>query len=190
MKNIFHSPFTLFIHSPFIPFTLFIHFILFFPPAAGARTAVPQEQRRMEQRWVDSVMHTLSPRQRIAQLFMVPVNITGRSQRQLDEAGRLVEAEQVGGVIVMKAQPSSYAAAINGLQQRSRVPLLVAIDGEWGVGMRMDSVLSFPRQMMLGALPDNSLMEEMGEAVGEQCRRMGIHLNFAPVADVNNNPDN
>ncbi|MDR0693851.1 MAG: hypothetical protein LBF81_00935 [Prevotellaceae bacterium] len=161
----------------------------FLPPAVDARD-IPQEQRRQEQRWVDSIMNTLSLRQRIAQLFVVPVNIAGRYHAHLDNVGKLVEAEQVGGVIVMKAQPSSYPAAINGLQRRSRVPLLVAIDGEWGVGMRMDSVLSFPRQMLLGALPDNTLIEKMGEAIGEQCRRMGIHLNFAPVVDVNNNPGN
>ena len=162
---------------------------LFLPPAAAAGD-VPQAQRREAQRWVDSIMQTLSLRQRIAQLFVVPVNIAGQYHAHLDDVGRLVEAEQVGGVIVMKAQPSSYAAAINGLQHRSRVPLLVSIDGEWGVGMRMDSVLSFPRQMLLGALPDNTLIEKMGEAVGEQCRRMGIHMNFAPVVDVNNNAGN
>jgi beta-glucosidase-like glycosyl hydrolase len=159
------------------------------PPDAGAQE-VPQTQRRKEQQWVDAVMRTLSPRQRIAQLFVAPVSITGNYQQQLDGAGSLVEKEQVGGIIVMKARPSSYAAAVNSLQRRSRIPLLVAVDGEWGVGMRMDSVLSFPRQMMLGALQDNTLIEELGEAVGEQCRRMGIHLNFAPVADVNNNPAN
>jgi beta-glucosidase-like glycosyl hydrolase len=135
-------------------------------------------------------MHTLSLRQRIAQLFVVPVHITGNGFNNVDEIAGLVQHEQVGGVIVMKAQPSLYAPVINDLQQRSRVPLLVAIDGEWGVGMRTDSVLHFPRQMMLGALDDNTLIETMGEAIGEQCRRMGIHLNFAPVADINSNPDN
>jgi beta-glucosidase-like glycosyl hydrolase len=168
---------------------LIITLCLFLPPAAVARDNL-QAQYRQAQCWVDSIMQTLSLRQRIAQLFVVPVNITGRYHAHLDAVGRLVEAEQVGGVIVMKAQPSSYAAAINGLQHRSRVPLLVSIDGEWGVGMRMDSVLNFPRQMLLGALQDNMLIEKMGEAIGEQCRRMGIHMNFAPVVDVNNNPGN
>ncbi|MDR2802023.1 MAG: hypothetical protein LBB31_02260 [Prevotellaceae bacterium] len=167
----------------------FITLSLFLPFIIDARD-IPQEQRRQEQRWVDSVMGTLSLRQRIAQLFVVPVNITAQSRKHLDGVGLLIDAEQVGGVIVMKAQLSPYAAAINELQRRSRVPLLVSIDGEWGVGMRTDSVPNFPRQMMLGALTDNTLIEEMGEAVGEQCRRMGIHMNFAPVADVNNNPAN
>lgn len=161
-------------------------FFLFFVDAR----IIPQSQRRQEQRWVDSIMQTLSLRQRIAQLFVVPVNITENAANHIEEVGRLIEAEQVGGVIVMKAQLPVYASAINGLQSRSRVPLLVSIDGEWGVGMRTENVLNFPRQMMLGALSDSRLIEEMGEAIGEQCRRMGIHMNFAPVVDVNNNPDN
>jgi beta-glucosidase-like glycosyl hydrolase/CubicO group peptidase (beta-lactamase class C family) len=135
-------------------------------------------------------MNTLSLRQRIAQLFIVPVEAVTGKRNNTGKVVALIEKEQIGGVIVMRAQLSCYAENINRLQQHSPLPLLVAMDAEWGVAMRTDGVPEFPRQMMLGALSDNRLMEEMGEAVARQCRRMGVHLNFAPVVDVNNNPYN
>jgi beta-glucosidase-like glycosyl hydrolase/CubicO group peptidase (beta-lactamase class C family) len=101
-----------------------------------------------------------------------------------------VVKEQVGGVIAMRGNVHLWASMINRLQRLSQVPLLTGIDGEYGVGMRFDSVNAFMRQMPLGALSDNADIYEMGKAVAQQCRRLGIFLNFAPVADINNNPDN
>ncbi len=151
---------------------------------------VPQQERRREQQWVDSVMNTLTLRQRIAQLFVAPVEIIPEKQPNTDRLIEYIKKEQLGGVIVMKAWPSLYAKNINTLQQAANVPLLVSIDGEWGVAMRMDSVMPFPRQMMLGAISDNKLIERMGEAVAGQCSRIGVQMNYAPVVDVNNNPNN
>jgi beta-glucosidase-like glycosyl hydrolase/CubicO group peptidase (beta-lactamase class C family) len=142
-----------------------------------------------EQAWVDSVMNTLTLRQRVAQSFMVAVNPDADDSR-FRKVTDLVVKEQVGGVIAMRGKASLWASMINRLQRLSQVPLLAGIDGEHGVGMRFDSVNVFMRQMPLGALPDNTDIYEMGKAVAQQCRRLGILLNFAPVADVNNNPDN
>ncbi|MDR0582300.1 MAG: serine hydrolase [Prevotellaceae bacterium] len=168
---------------------IFIIACLLLPVAAAAHTTAQQE-RRQEQRWVDSVMNTLSLRQRIAQLFIVPVETVAGKKNNTEKIVALIGKEQIGGVIVMKAHLSHYAENINRLQAHSPLPLLVAMDAEWGVAMRTDSVLRFPRQMMLGALSDNRLVEDMGEAIAAQCKRMGVHLNFAPVVDVNNNPCN
>ncbi|MDR2358487.1 MAG: serine hydrolase [Prevotellaceae bacterium] len=159
-------------------------------PVGAAAHPTLQQERRHEQRWVDSVMNTLSLRQRIAQLFIVSVEAVAGKKNNTGKVVALIEKEQIGGVIVMKAQLSCYAENINRLQAHSPLPLLVAMDAEWGVAMRTDSVLKFPRQMMLGALSDNRLVESMGEAIAGQCKRMGVHLNFAPVVDVNNNPYN
>jgi len=151
---------------------------------------VPQQERRREQQWIDSVMNTLTLRQRIAQLFVAPVEIIPEKQPLTNKVLELVRKEQLGGVIVMKAHPGMYAKNINALQHAAKLPLLVCIDAEWGVGMRMDSVMPFPRKMMLGAISDNKLIEQMGEAIAGQCLRIGAHMNFAPVVDVNSNPDN
>ncbi len=156
----------------------------------GKAYNVPQQERRQEQRWVDSVINTLSLRQRIAQLFIVPVETVEGKKNNTEKTIRLIHDEQIGGIIVMKAQPQYYAANINSLQCHSKIPLLVTIDGEWGVAMRTDSVLLFPRQMMLGAISDNTMIAKMGDAIAGQCKRMGIQLNFSPVVDVNNNPAN
>jgi beta-glucosidase-like glycosyl hydrolase/CubicO group peptidase (beta-lactamase class C family) len=157
--------------------------------SAHGRT-VPLQDRRQEQRWIDSVMHTLTPRQRIAQLFIIPIETLPEQQKKIDKIAKIVDTEQIGGLIVMKAQPHYYADVINRIQSISKVPLLITMDAEWGVNMRMDSIMPFPRQMMLGAISDNTMIEKMGEAIAEQCKRMGVQVDYAPVVDVNNNPDN
>ncbi|HEY4155587.1 MAG TPA: glycoside hydrolase family 3 N-terminal domain-containing protein, partial [Puia sp.] len=96
----------------------------------------------------------------------------------------------VGGICLFQGGPKTQAAFINHFQQIAKTPILFSIDAENGLGMRMDSVGSLPRQMMLGAVQDPQLIYQYGQLVGEQCKRMGIQINFAPVVDVNNNPDN
>lgn len=146
------------------------------------------EERRMEQQ-VDSVMSTLSTRQKVAQITMVATTSYGDSASQA-RIFDLVENEGIGGVILMHDSLTRCRAYLNDLQQLAKVPLLVAIDGEWGPSMRFAEFPFFPRQMQLGAMSDDSLVYEMGLAVGRQCRETGIHINFAPVVDVNNNPNN
>ncbi|MDR3235105.1 MAG: serine hydrolase [Prevotellaceae bacterium] len=142
-----------------------------------------------QKQWVDSVMQTLTLRQRIAQLFMVAVNSDADDAR-FQKVKKMAASEQIGGVIAMRGNVRIWVSMINNLQSLSHVPLLTAIDGEYGVAMRFDSVEAFPRQMPLGALTDNTVIYDIGKAVAQQCRRLGIALNFAPVADVNSNPAN
>ena len=142
-----------------------------------------------EQQWVDSVFNALSPDERLGQLFMAAA-YSNRGPEHTDVLLRLVRKSHIGGLIFFQGTPERQAELTNYLQSQSKVPLLIAIDGEWGLGMRLDGTIRFPYQMTLGALRDDSLIYAMGREVGREFRRMGIQMNFAPVVDINNNPDN
>src|SRR5690606_24242004 len=101
-----------------------------------------------------------------------------------------IKKYNVGGLVFFQGGPVRQANLTNHYQSLAKTPLLVTIDGEWGLGMRLDSVTKFPYQLTLGAISDPSIVYEMGVAVGQQSRRLGIHVNFAPVVDINNNPNN
>jgi beta-N-acetylhexosaminidase len=139
--------------------------------------------------WVDSVYNKLSRRQKIAQLFFVRAH-TNLSKAYEDSVAKVIEDEQVGGVVFFQGGPGRQAALTNRYQQLARVPLLIAMDGEWGMGMRLDSTLSYPYQMTLGAIQDNTLIYKMGQQVAYDFKRTGLQMNFGPDMDVNNNPDN
>ncbi|MFA4850927.1 MAG: glycoside hydrolase family 3 N-terminal domain-containing protein [Bacteroidales bacterium] len=139
--------------------------------------------------WVDSVFKTMTPYERIAQLFMIKVSTTG-DEKYFDDITQEVCKYKVGGVAFFKGGPVRQANLVNRLQQDADVPLLVAIDGEWGLAMRLDSTPSFPRQITLGAIQNDSLIYRMGAEIARECKRLGIQMNFAPVVDVNSNPKN
>jgi beta-glucosidase-like glycosyl hydrolase/CubicO group peptidase (beta-lactamase class C family) len=142
--------------------------------------------------WADSVLATLSLEQKIGQLFVVPA--TGRLYNQHDPAYRrlvdLVGRFEIGGLIFFRGEPVAQATLTNDLQSRARVPLLVSQDMEWGAGMRLRNTTEFPRAMALGATRDPDLAYAMGRVVAAEARSLGVHVNYAPVADVNNDPDN
>lgn len=139
--------------------------------------------------WADSVYASLNPRQRIGQLFM-PVVAPGDTVYGLSNMIHYVKNNQVGGLLVSKGTAKEYATLVNEAQKLSKVPLLIAIDGEWGVSMRVSDAIVFPRNLSLGAINDELLLYEYGKEVGRECRELGIHIDFAPVMDVNSNPDN
>ncbi len=136
-------------------------------------------------------MRVLTPRQRVAQLFMVAA-YSNKPAIYQDSISALIRDYGIGGMIFFQGGPVRQARLLNRFQGESRVPLLVAMDGEWGAGMRLDSVPRFPFQMSLGAVPraDSGLIYDMGREVARQFRRLGMQVNFAPVVDVNNNPAN
>jgi beta-N-acetylhexosaminidase len=144
--------------------------------------------------WVDSVFRTLSPDQKIAQLMVIRLSAIDPVTRRALFYDSAVEAAvrnyNVGGICLFQGDPVVQAEHINHLQGIARTPILFCIDAENGLGMRMDSVQGLPRQMMLGATSDPSLIYRYGRLVGGQCRRIGIQVNYAPVVDINNNPDN
>ncbi|WP_128543088.1 glycoside hydrolase family 3 N-terminal domain-containing protein [Larkinella soli] len=156
--------------------------------SAGAQT-VPSFLKA-NPRWVDSVFNALTPDQRIAQLIMV-AGFSNRNKAYEDSLMALVQTYQVGGIVFFQGGPIRQARLVNRIQTVAKVPLLIAIDGEWGLGMRLDSTVRFPYQMTLGAIQGrDDLIYKMGALMARQSRRMGIHVNFAPVVDVNNNPNN
>lgn len=142
-------------------------------------------------KWVDSVFNTMTLDEKIGQLFMVAA-YSDPKQNNAPAVKKLISENHIGGVIFFKGSPVLQAKMTNEFQALSRIPLSVAIDGEWGLAMRLDSTIAFPRQLQLGAIDKQNeyLIEKMGEEVGRQCVRMGIHINFAPVVDINNNPLN
>jgi beta-N-acetylhexosaminidase len=147
--------------------------------------------RYLHSTWVDSLMRTLTPRQRVAQLFMVAA-YSNKPAIYQDSISTLIRDYGIGGLIFFQGGPVRQTRLLNRFQKESRVPLLVAMDGEWGAGMRLDSILRFPYQMSLGAVPtaDSALIYDMGREVARQFKRLGMQVNFAPVVDVNNNPAN
>lgn len=147
--------------------------------------------RDPETNWVDSVMQTLSLEQRIAQLMVVrvPLNMDDKQTRAFSET---MNGYGVGGVCFFVGSADRQVSQTKRLQRDAKVPLLVCIDGEWGLGMRLKDMYSFPKNDRFGHLsPDqDSIVYRMGQEIGRQCREMGIHVNFAPVVDINSNPKN
>lgn len=139
--------------------------------------------------WADSVFQTLSPDERIAQLFMVAA-YSNKDKKHVDEIKDLVTNYHIGGLIFFQGGPVREAILTNEYQSLSKVPLMISIDGEWGLAMRLDSTTQFPRQMSLGAIQNDTLIYQMGAEIARQCKRLGIHVNLAPVVDINSNPLN
>ncbi len=141
--------------------------------------------------WVDSVFYSLSEDQRLGQLFMLAA-FSNKTVKHVEEIEKLIEKHCIGGLIFFQGGPIRQANLTNHFQAISKVPLLIAMDAEWGLGMRLDkdSSISFPKQMTLGAIQDNQQIYSMGKEIARQCKRIGMHINFAPVVDVNSNPKN
>lgn len=154
-----------------------------------------QQQKEMalkkaaQQKWVDSVYNSLSQRERIGQLFMVAAYSGGKNKNS-ELIDRLIENRQIGGVIFMQGTAAEQAVLTNRFQKKAQVPLLIGMDAEWGLGMRLTGIKNLPKQMTLGATNNPKLSYELGKIVAEQCKRLGVHIDFAPVVDVNNNPLN
>ena len=147
------------------------------------------EHTREADKWVRKQFRKLSKDQRIAQLMIIRAH-SNLGAEHVQEVTELIKKYNVGGLCFFQGGPVRQANLTNFYQKIAKTPLMIAIDGEWGLGMRLDSVINFPRQLMMGAVPDAKLIYQFGLAVGEQCKRMGIHVNYAPDIDINNNPMN
>ena len=144
--------------------------------------------------WVDSVFKSLSDNEKIAQLIVVRLSSidsrTGKITYYADEVEAAIRQYNVGGICLFQGGPVRQSMLVNHMQSIAKTPIIISIDAETGLGMRVDSVRPLPRQMMLGAVRDPQVIFEYGQWVGKQCKRMGIHINYAPDIDVNNNPAN
>ena len=139
--------------------------------------------------WVTEQMEKMTPDEKIAQLMMVTV-YPRQSENSKNSMIEVIKTFKPGGILVMQGSPVKTARWINEFQENSAVPLLVAIDGEWGISMRMDSTVVYPYAQAIGAIQDSTFIYQMGRDVGRQMQQLGIHMNFAPVADVSTNPQN
>ncbi|MCC6721256.1 MAG: serine hydrolase [Bacteroidia bacterium] len=140
-------------------------------------------------RWVDEVLSKMSIEEKIAQLIIAEVR-PSKGQKHLDFVDTLVTKYKIGGLIYFKTDPQNLFLTSQKYQSNSKIPLIISIDGEWGLSMRLDNTITYPYQVGLGGIQDENLIYLMGRDIGKQCKRLGIHINFAPVIDVNNNPEN
>jgi beta-glucosidase-like glycosyl hydrolase/CubicO group peptidase (beta-lactamase class C family) len=146
-------------------------------------------QSNRKEKWVDSVFNQMSDNERLGQLFMVAA-YSNRDETHYSKIDSLIDLYKIGGLIFFQGGPKRQVQLINRYQTKSKTKLFIGFDGEWGLGMRLDSTLSFPKQMTLGATFDEKLAYQMGKLVARHCKRVGIHINFAPVVDVNVNSNN
>jgi beta-glucosidase-like glycosyl hydrolase/CubicO group peptidase (beta-lactamase class C family) len=162
-----------------------IVFTSFISRERSVSSFIPEEQEH----WVDSVLASLSPEERIGQLFMVAA-YSNRNEQHYSEIDELIKNHSIGGLIFFQGGPVRQAILTNRYQSKSKVPLFVAMDAEWGLSMRLDSTMAFPKQMTLGAIANDQYVYEMGKEIAMQCKRLGMQINFAPVVDINSNPAN
>lgn len=139
--------------------------------------------------WVNEQLEKLSVEEKIAQLMMITA-YPKQSEASKAQIIELIQTYKPGGVLVMQGTPTKTADWINQFQEESETPLLVAIDGEWGLKMRIDSTMTYPYAQAIGAIQDSTYIYQFGRDMGNQLKLMGIHMNFAPVADINTNPNN
>lgn len=142
-----------------------------------------------QQKWVDSIYDTMSLEERVGQLFMVDL-FSSDPKSKIESIKKLITEYHIGGIIFSKGGPGRQAKITNDFQKASKTPLLIAMDAEWGLAMRLDSTFAFPWNMTLGAIEDPQLIYKVGKRIGEHNKRLGVHINFAPVVDINTNPNN
>ena len=135
--------------------------------------------------WVDSVYNSLSIEEKIGQLIFVRANQAGKPY--IENVDNLIREYNIGGVVFFRAGVIAQAEKTNQWNSIAKTPLMIAMDAEWGIGMRLRNTVKYPLQMTLGAITNDTLLYEMGKQVAWQCKRMGIHMNYAPVVDVNSN---
>ena len=137
----------------------------------------------LKTRWVDSVFQTLNTSKKIGQLFMISASAYS-SAEELNKLNSLVNKYQPGSILITRGGPRSHATLVNKLQSNSKIPLLVGIHAEWGLGQSLDSVIQFQKAMQLAALRDDTLIYRLGKEIAHEMKQLGIHINFAPNADI------
>ncbi|RIA10789.1 beta-glucosidase-like glycosyl hydrolase [Flavobacteriaceae bacterium MAR_2010_72] len=139
--------------------------------------------------WVDSIYKNMSLEEKVGHLFMV-ASYSNRDKSHVDSIQNLIKNYGIGGLIFFQGGPVRQANLTNVYQSMAKVPLLIGMDAEWGLNMRLDSTSRFPFNMTLGAIKNDSLIKRIGQQIGRHCKRLGVHLNFAPVVDINTNSNN
>ena len=149
----------------------------------------PKNLEQKAEKYADSLYQQLSLDEKIGQLYIVAL-YNNRGEEEIQKIRNLVEKEKIGGLILMQDNAEKHIQLLNEFQGKSKVKMMIGIDGEWGLFQRFPAAHKFPWAMTLGAIQDNSLIYEMTSKIAEDCKRMGIYWDFAPVVDVNTNPAN
>lgn len=168
---------------------LFIVWIWLFSISMWAQSPLVSTDSLAQKQWVDSIYNAMTLKQKVGQLFMVQA-FSDEKKLQKSQLLELIKNQHIGGLIYSNGGPVRQAKLDNELQAASKIPLLVGMDAEWGLNMRLDSTYAFPWNMTLGAIKDLDLIKKTGQYIGEHCKRIGVHFNFAPVVDINTNPQN
>ncbi len=165
--------------------------IFIFNTLQGQETFNPliTEDAKAQNKWVDSIYNAMNLKEKVGQLYMVQV-MSNQDLATKNKVVKLIKDFHIGGIIYSNGGPVRQAKLNNELQSASKLPMLIGMDAEWGLSMRLDSTYAFPWNMTLGAIKDNKLVEQAGKHIGEHCKRVGVHFNFAPVVDINTNPKN
>ena len=166
--------------------------ILFFFNFLSAQDFYPllvEKDQINQNKWVDSIYNSMSINEKVGQLFMVDV-FSKDSKAKTGLIDSLIKNHHIGGIVFSKGGPIRQAKLSNHYQNISKTPLLMAMDAEWGLAMRLDSTYAYPWNMTLGAISDNKIVYDIGKQIGKHVKRMGMHINFSHVVDINTNPDN
>lgn len=145
--------------------------------------------REKQSAWVEKILSEMTLEEKVGQLFMIAV-FSNRREADYQIVENQVRKYHLGGVAFFQGNALKQAELTNRYQSAAKIPLLVGLDAEWGLGMRLNNTYSFPKAITIGAAKDPALAEQVGEEIARQCKRIGVHFNFAPVADINSNPKN
>lgn len=163
--------------------------VFWFLFTAHSYAADPPYLKDTSNAWVDSLLKNMTLDEKIGQLFMVAA-YSNKDEASYQSVDKYIKDYKVGGLIFFQGTPQKQAELTNRYQAESKIPLWIGFDGEWGLGMRLDNTISYPRQLTLGAIDNTELIYDMGKEIARQMKRIGIHINFAPDIDVNSNPNN
>jgi beta-N-acetylhexosaminidase len=163
--------------------------LLIFPHNIGILTAQPFVMPQLHKPWIDSIKSGMSTEQKIGQLMMIAA-YSNQNESQYRNVELLIEKYHIGGLVFFQGSPLRQLKLTNRYQRIAKIPLLIGMDAEWGVGMRLDSILPLPRNMTLGAISDRRIIYNYAAEIARQFKLLGMHINFAPVLDVNNNATN
>mgnify|MGYP003630034672 CR=1 FL=1 len=175
----------LFMYKKFLAFIFFLVVIV----GSAQKNPLITKDSLSQKQWVNFKYESMSLEEKIGQLFMVSI-ASNQNKVSTDKIKQLVKEQHIGGVIFSVGGPVQQAKLTNNYQAASKIPLLIAMDAEWGLAMRLDSTYAFPWNMTLGAIRDSSIVEKVGKQIGKHAKRLGVHINFAPDIDINTNPQN
>ncbi len=178
--------------SLFVPLFIMLFYLPLNHKGITKNTSVDEEEYiRQRDAWVDKTFNTLTEDEKIGQLFMIRAH-SDKGSEHIKSIENLIKDYKVGGLCFFQGTPEKQVELLNKYQALSpKIPLMVSMDAEWGLGMRFKkNAVSFPRQLMLGAIQNDKLVYDFGKEVARELKRIGVHINFAPVVDVNNNPSN